>query len=124
MKGVTDEKDWNEKIKPFIKFEFTSDSYIREQQENAILNDRLASLNTVEPFVGSIFSIDYVMRNVLRMSDEEVKEQQTKIAEEKKKGLYPKVQADETGNYSGSDVSPLKFKPETIPFSGSTDDSI
>ncbi|WBL99037.1 portal vertex protein of head [Salmonella phage SPTD1] len=124
LKGVTDEKDWNEKIKPFIKFEFTSDSYIREQQENAILNDRLASLNTVEPFVGSIFSIDYVMRNVLRMSDEEVKEQQTKIAEEKKKGLYPKVQADETGNYSGSDVSPLKFKPETIPFSGSTDDSI
>lgn len=104
-------------IKPFVKFEFTSDSFIREQQENEILSGRMSTLSVVEPFVGSIFSIDYVMRNVLRLSDEDIKEQQEKIKEEKKNGLYPKVVADETGGFGGAggEVSPLKFRPETIP---------
>lgn len=117
LKGVTDEQDWNEVIKPFVKFEFTSDSFIREQQENEILSGRMSTLSVVEPFVGSIFSIDYVMRNVLRLSDEDIKEQQEKIKEEKKNGLYPKVVADETGGFGGAggEVSPLKFRPETIP---------
>lgn len=115
LKGVTDEADWNEKIKPFVKFEFTSDSFIREQQENEALAGRLQSLSLVEPFIGTLFSIDYAQRNVLRMSDEDIKEQQEKIAKEKKEGKYPKVQGDENGGFGGGDVSPLKFRPEVIP---------
>lgn len=123
LKGLTDEQDWKEKIKPFVKFEFTSDSFIREQQENETLASRLTALAAVEPFVGSIFSIDYAMRQVLRMSDEEIKEQQEKIAEEKKDGRYPQAMADESGGFGGGgEFSPLKFRPEVIPATTPGDD--
>lgn len=122
LKGVTDESDWNEKIKPFVQFEFTSDSFIREQQENETMSGRLNALAQVEPFIGTIFSIDYAMRSVLRLSDEEIKDQQEKIAKEKKDGMYPKVQGDENGGFGGGDVSPLKFRPEVIPASPQVDD--
>ena len=115
LTGVTDESDWNEKIKPFVKFEFTSDSFIREQQENEILSQRMAALGQIEPYIGSLFSIDYAQRNLLRMSDEEIKDQQAKIEIEKKEGRYPKVMGDESGGYGGGEVSPLKFRPEVVP---------
>lgn len=118
LKKITDEQDWVEKIQPFITFEFTSDSFIREQQENEMLAGRLSALTGVEPYIGTFFSIDYAMRNIMRMSDEEIKAQQEKIKEEKDKGMYPKVQADESGGFSGQDVSPLKWRPEVVPFQG------
>lgn len=118
LKGICDQQDWNEKLKPFIKFEFTSDNYVREQKENEMMAGRLAQLSQVEPFIGTIFSVDYALRQVLRMTDEEIKEQQEKIAEEKKSGKYPTIQADAEGGFGGGggmDISPLKFRPEIIP---------
>ena len=115
MKGITDQADWNEKIKPFVKFEFTSDSFIREQQENEILSQRMAALGQIEPYIGTLFSIDFAQRNLLRMSDEDIKDQQEKIAKEKKEGKYPEVQADESGGFGSGEVSPLKFRPNVIP---------
>lgn len=115
LKNITDQTDWNEKIKPFVKFEFTSDSFIREQQENEILAQRMSALGQIEPYIGTIFSIDFAQRNLLRMSDEDIKDQQEKIAKEKKEGKYPEVQADESGGFGGGEVSPLKFRPNVIP---------
>lgn len=118
LKGICDQQDWNEKLKPFIKFEFTSDNYVREQKENEMMAGRLAQLSQVEPFIGTIFSVDYALRQVLRLTDEEIKEQQDKIAEEKKSGKYPTIQADAEGGFGGGggmDISPLKFRPEVIP---------
>ncbi|WPJ72049.1 portal protein [Salmonella phage CRW-SP2] len=116
LKGVCDQQDWNEKLKPFIRFEFTSDNFVREQKENEIMAARLSQLSMVEPYIGSMFSIDYAQRNILRMSDEEIKEQKEKIDQEKKDGKYPTLQADADGNVSGGDISPLKFRPDVVPF--------
>lgn len=116
LKNICDQDDWNNKIKPFIRFEFTSDNFVREQKETEMLTARMAALTMIEPYIGSLFSMDYAQRTILRMSDEEIKEQQEKIKEEKDAGKYPTVQADESGGISGQETSPLKFRPEVKPF--------
>lgn len=114
LKGIATEEDWKTKIEPNIRFDYNSDNFIREQQQNEILAGRIQTLSVVEPFVGTIFSIDYAQREILRLTDEEIKEQQEKIAEEKKEGRYPTIPSDADGGFGG-ETSPLKFRPDREP---------
>lgn len=111
LKNVVTQDDWLEKVLPHITFDFTTDNFIREQQENEILAGRMQTLGIVEPFIGSIFSIEYAQKTILRMSDEDIKEEQDRIAQEKKDGKYPEIEADE----QVGDTSPLKFRPDRKP---------
>lgn len=111
LKKITTEDDWNELFQNKIRYEFTSDNFIKEQQENEILASRMQSLAVVEPYVGSLYSKKYVQKNILKMSEEDITDQDKEIEEEKKNGAYPSVPEGE----SGSDVSPLKYRPDIIP---------
>ena len=53
------------------------------------MNERLASLATVEPYIGKYYSNDWVRRNVLRQTDEEIKEEDEKIEQEIADGTIP-----------------------------------
>ena len=71
LRGVLTEEDWNE-ISPDIELEFNRDSYFTELKENEILTNRLQMLGAIQPLIGSYFSNNYVKKNILRMSDEEI----------------------------------------------------
>ncbi|ASZ78827.1 portal vertex protein of the head [Serratia phage 2050H1] len=111
MKRIVTEDDWEEKIRGKISFDFASDNFVTEQQDNEILASRMSTMAIMEPYVGSMFSRQYIQKNILRMSEEEIKEQQAQIEEEKKAGVYPKV--DPEANMG--DNSPLKYRPEFLP---------
>ena len=81
LKGVLTEDDWNE-ITPDIELDFNRDSYFTELKENEILSNRLQMLGAVQPLIGSYFSNNYVKKNILRMSDEEIIKMDTEIAME------------------------------------------
>lgn len=111
MKKIVSEDDWEEKIRGKISFDFASDNFITEQQDNEILANRMSTMAIMEPYVGRMFSMQYIQKNILRMSEEDIKEQQKQIDEEKKSGLYPKVDPEAMGG----DSSPLKYRPEFLP---------
>ena len=46
------------------------------------MRNRLEVLNQVQPFIGKYFSDDYVKRNVLRMSNEEIETIQSDMEQE------------------------------------------
>lgn len=71
LKGIITEDDWLD-IKEDIRYIFASDAYYTESKEQEILRSRIEVLNGVAPFVGQFFSKEYVQKEVLRMTDEQM----------------------------------------------------
>jgi len=72
LKGVMTEEDWHE-LKTEIKFVFNTDNYFWDLKESEILAERMKMLSFVDPYVGKYFSSEYVRRNVLKQTEEEMK---------------------------------------------------
>ena len=92
LKGILTEDDWNE-ISPQIELEFNRDSYFTELKENEILTNRIQMLNSIQPLIGTYFSTNYIKKNILRMSDEEIikmdNEIETEMAQQPAPGMMP-----------------------------------
>ena len=53
------------------------------------MNDRLATLSTIEPYIGKYYSTEYVRKKILRQTDSEIIEIDEQIEDEIKKGIIP-----------------------------------
>jgi len=81
LKGIISLEDW-EAIKNHIQYDFIADNYFNELKESEIMNDRLALLGAMDPYVGRYFSMEYIKRQVLRQTDTEIEEIQGQIETE------------------------------------------
>lgn len=72
-KGLIRADEWDE-IKSKIRYDFVRDNHFTELKDAEILNNRVASLMQVDPYLGKYFSKEYIQKKVLRMDDEEIKE--------------------------------------------------
>ena len=83
LQGVIREGDW-EKIQHEISYEFAEDSFYREQKNSEILQMRMELLSTVSEYAGRYFSMEYIKKTVLQMTDEEIRDMQKQIDAEVK----------------------------------------
>ena len=88
LKNVITPEDW-EVMSEHIQYDFLYDNHFTELKESELLNERLGSLEAVQPYVGKYFSQDWVRRKVLRQTDEEIIEQDAQIDKEIKDGTIP-----------------------------------
>ena len=72
-----------------IQFDFLYDNHFAELKESELLTERLNMVSMAEPYVGRYFSQDYLRRNVLRQTDEEIIEQDSLIKKEIENGIIP-----------------------------------
>ncbi len=86
LKNIVTPEDW-EIMSEHIQFDFLYDNHFTELKETELMNERLASLATVEPYIGKYYSQDWVRRKVLRQTDEDILEQDKLIKDEIKKGI-------------------------------------
>jgi hypothetical protein len=80
-KGVIRHEEWQD-ISGKINLEYLRDNQFTEMKEAEILNSRVAILQQVDMFVGKYYSKNWVRKNVLRLSDEEIEEIDNEIEEE------------------------------------------
>jgi len=73
MKKIVTEEDWN-KWKNDITVDYLRDNHFTELKDNEILRERVQTLDMISQYTGEYFTRDWVMRNVLRFDDEEIKE--------------------------------------------------
>lgn len=71
LKGVINEAEWPA-IREDLQYKFASDAYYTESKEQEVLRSRVEILNQVAPYVGQLFSKEYVQKNILRFSDDEI----------------------------------------------------
>jgi hypothetical protein len=90
-KGIIREDEWAT-MKPHIHFDFQKDNYFTELKESEILMNRLATLQQITLYAGSYYSQEWIQKNVLQQSDEDIKE----IAKQNKEN--PPPQPEDQGN--------------------------
>jgi len=88
LKGVITEQDWEE-WKDNIYIDFVKDNHFTELKEMEILRERIGVMNEITQYVGEYYSKDWVMRNVMRLSDEDIDNMKKEIDKEMKSGEIP-----------------------------------
>jgi len=78
LKGIITEQDWQQ-WKNDIVVDFIKDNYFSELKETEILRDRLGIMSEASQFVGEYLSKEWIMTNILRLSQEEMKEMKKQI---------------------------------------------
>jgi hypothetical protein len=85
MKGICTEQDW-EMWKNNINVDYLRDNHFTELKDNEILQDRLSTLDAVSSYVGEYFSREWVMKNVMQMTDEDIEEMKNQVEAENANG--------------------------------------
>ena len=88
LKNVVTPEDW-EIMSEHIQYDFLYDNHFSELKNTELLNERLGSVESVQPYIGRYFSQDWVRRKVLHQTDEEIIEQDKLIAKEIADGTIP-----------------------------------
>ena len=82
LKGVLPIEEW-EYEKENIRFDYQKDSHFVELKDAEIQRERVATLRELDEFVGKYFSQQWVRKNVLRQSEEEIEMIDSQIEDEK-----------------------------------------
>lgn len=94
LKGIMSEEDWN-RISQDITFRFNNDSYFTELKNNDILRERIDIIAAVTPFIGRFFSNEYIRKNLLKQTEEEMLEIDAQINRE----LMKQIESQEMQQY-------------------------
>ena len=98
LKGVITEEDWDN-WKNDIVVDYIRDNHFSELRDAELLREKLQTLDTMQQYVGEFFSKEYVMKNVLLLDDDAMKEMKDQIAQEKSSGEIPDdSEEDQDGN--------------------------
>jgi hypothetical protein len=97
LKGIMTLEEWEE-MKEHIQFDFIADNYFTELKEIEIRNERMNQVNSMDPYVGKYFSVEYMRRQVLKQTETEIKEIDEQIEAEMESGIIadPAAEMDPT----------------------------
>jgi len=101
LKGIITIEDWT-KIKEHIQYTFLKDGYFAELKNAEILRERVGLAEMVGPYVGKYYSVEFVRKNILMQSDEDIIEIDNQIANEIKSGII--ASTGETQDIESSNV--------------------
>jgi len=88
LKNIVTPEDWD-LMEEHIQYDFLYDNHFAELKEAELLTERLNLVATAEPYVGKYYSQDYVRRQILRQTDQEILEQDEIIRKEIQDGIIP-----------------------------------
>ena len=78
LKGICTEEDW-EDWKNDITVDFVKDNHFTELRDIEILRERIQTLDQVQNYVGEYYSKEWVQKNVLMLSDEDIDKMKKEI---------------------------------------------
>ena len=112
LKGICSQEEW-ETFREDIFYDYRKDNNFTELRDAELLQQRLQALGQIDPYVGRYYSQEWVKKNVLHMTDDEVEEMQKQIDSEPEptplgpdgRPLPPDAQAQDQ-------ATPEQFPPE------------
>jgi len=85
LKGIITEEDWNE-WKNDISIDFVRDNHFTELRDAELLRERVQMLDQMQNYIGEFFSKEYIYKNVLMMTQDEIDDLKQQIQDEKSSG--------------------------------------
>ena len=88
LKGIITESDWSE-IKEQIVVDYIKDSHFSELKDAEIMREIIGMLTELDQYVGQYFSMEWVRKNILMQSDEDIDTMKDQMKEERDSGEIP-----------------------------------
>jgi hypothetical protein len=85
LKQIMTIEDWNN-ISPEIKFNFSKDNYFTELKDGEIIDNRINLARNMQDMIGKYYSQEWLRKNILQQSDDDIEEMDEQIAEETDSG--------------------------------------
>jgi len=85
LKGIITIDDWD-KIKEKVVYDFYDDNHFYELKDAEILKERVEQLQLMSEYIGTYYSVQWIRKNVLKQTDEEMEEIDNQIDNEKSEG--------------------------------------
>jgi len=111
LKGIITEQDWEE-WKDSLYIDFIKDNQFTELKEMEILRERIGVMNEITQYVGEYYSKEWVMRNVLRMSDDDIEDMKKEIDQEVKSGEIDDGEEEEQQEPVAPKPVPVQVVPD------------
>jgi hypothetical protein len=109
LKGIVSEADWPE-IQNAMSFDFTIDNHFEEFKEAEVLQNRIQLLQQAEPYIGRFFSDLWVRKNILKQTDDDIKQMMDEMKEEGS-DVAQQEQDQQPEGPAPKPVSNIKTKP-------------
>jgi hypothetical protein len=85
LKGIITEDDW-ESWKSSLYVDYITDNYFTELKNAEMVRERVNMLREIEPYLGSFYSKEWVRKNILMFTDDDIKTMEDQIEKETKSG--------------------------------------
>jgi hypothetical protein len=107
LKGVLTPEDWDT-VKEGIIYDFIDDNHFFELKDAELLKERVDQLTLMTDYVGTYFSIEWIRRNVLKQSPEDIEKIDKQIADEKAAGAVDPDAGKDVGGPEGGFGDPTR----------------
>jgi hypothetical protein len=81
LKGICTVDEWND-FKENIYYDFITDNNFDELKKAELIQNRITVLQLADPYIGRYFSIEWVRKNILNQTDDEIEEIKKQIDDE------------------------------------------
>ena len=81
LKGVVTEEEWLD-IRDNINFDFLQDTHFAELKNAELLREKVGTLREIDEFVGKYYSVEWVRKNVLMQTDDDIEELDKQMKDE------------------------------------------
>jgi hypothetical protein len=115
LKGIMTPEDWDIH-KEMIVYDFNDDNHFFELKDAELLKERVDQLNLISEYVGTYFSVEWIRRNVLKQTQQDIEEIDKQIADEKDEGTIDQDAGTDLGGPEGGFGEPTgQFDPLNVP---------
>jgi len=87
LSNVVNEEEWVD-VEDKVRFRLKNNDFFADTKKNENLDTKFSLLRDAEEYGGKYFSLEYIRKEILAMSSEEIEEMDKQMADEEKKGLY------------------------------------
>jgi len=119
LKGICTTDEWDD-FKEYIYYDFRKDNNFTELSEVELNRERINLLTLIDPFVGRYYSQSWVKKNVLRMTDDDIKKIDKELKNESE--TLPSSQQGPVLGQEGA--SPTEFPPQDNTQEDSSSESV
>ena len=97
IKGIIAETEWPA-IRDQIFYDFLQDGHFAELKNSEMMRERLNLAREVRDYIGKYYSVNYVRRNILRQTEQEIRTMDAEIKKEIEDGIISSPEVQTTGS--------------------------
>ncbi len=105
LKGICSKEEW-QSFREDIYYDYKKDNNFQELKEAELLRERLNMVGMIDPFVGRYYSQEWVKKNVMKLTDEEIEDMQKQIDAEPSPNDGNGAEQDMQGEQDQQESSP------------------